>query len=182
MSIIPGYYRVEIVNSGLLTASPSDGFIDPTTTRQYRTDGFSPTTFALSLTKSRANRRWKFLTQQLSLTAIPDLILDIETNADVNTAGTYLNFTVTYGINNNVMIDDILNPGVKLFEAAAVKRFVANAMVSTLEQIEFVWDPTLIGGLKSDSYYDLTVITGNLANNLTTAETAIAVAKINNTY
>lgn len=187
MAILSSFYTVSI---NTLTGPPnSDGFIDHTKIEQYMATGAAPTTVAQSLTKERANIRFDLLNQNLSLSGNIYVNNPVATGGNATTSPTNFAFTAHVERGDSILSTaDETSPGTTLTGAAALKRFVARALLtsSTNDQQEY-YDPTPTGALTANGATVSAirvgsriekVTAGKLANTVSEAEAVITVTKI----
>jgi hypothetical protein len=178
------YYTVNISTLG--GAAPADGFIDNNTSEFYIQPGSGSTTdegtgWPSSLEdaqqKTRANLRWAAILQQLSSAVNTYSVGDIATTgASATAAGTAMTFSVAYDRPDYLYAYDELNPGAILYNDVAIKRWVARALIETINTNAFVMDPTAYTAPNyyyGPSYQAITA--GPLAANIGAAEAAITV-------
>jgi hypothetical protein len=172
--------------SQVLLTAPSDGFIDFTSPRGYIVDNGAdletgwPTNIDFSLAKSRAYLRWQTVIQQLETNISP-----VETTAfsapgaDQNTPPTSVSFSVAYDRPDFLYTADELNPGTTLYGTAAITRFIARALISTITRNVLILDPTLVSGPQAhygESTQEITV--GPLFTTIAAAEAVITVIQV----
>lgn len=162
----PKYFRVEIagINEG---TAPADGGVDPKAPEEYGADGAFPSSTALSLAKERANMRWEEVLRQCAERVDPIFIMNVVTNADEDTAGTDVEFTLVYDKPEYLTTADELTPGTvingdPLRETTtgdatdAIKRYVARALVADVIQNREIYDPDTPDDGNTDQYIEVT--------------------------
>ena len=171
------YYRVTI--DGTPFAANNDGFIDNTQPEQYSP---LPSSEDTSTKKEAANFRWQEIQQQISMHASPILVgnfTKIGGNAD--SAPTSFAFTVGYDRIDCVYAHNLENSpsGVDILQGeTAVKRLVARAMMSDIfPSNTYYYNPTIVDGNPQGSVIR-SVGASPLTTDLTVAEGAITVTKI----
>lgn len=171
------YYRIVIDASGLGGASPADGFIDHQNPESFNS---FPSTLADSEKKERANMRWESILRQTSTTISPVFVQGIvATGSDEDTDATEFSFTLGYDREEYFKTEDEENLGTFLVDEAAIKRWVARALVQDELENRFFYNPTLIGSParpQGPSIRELTA--GKLTADLSTAESKITVTLI----
>lgn len=185
----PAFYSVTIVNSGLNTSAPSDGFIDPTRIEAYMASGSSPTTMTHSTAKRRANRRWVAMFEKISqvcnVYVDPASIIMEDNNA--TTAPSEITFTVQVDAGAEALhTENESSPGTFLTGEAALERLIARMMVAEEIRLLDIYDPTETAAPNSwneneqvrRSVTVLKITVGKLANSLTDAASAITVTAI----
>jgi hypothetical protein len=187
MPIVLAFFNCSITQ--VLLATPSDGFIDFKSPRGYIVDNGTdletgwPTNLPLSLAKSRAYLRWQTIIQQLETTISPvETTSLIAPGADANTPPTSVSFSVAYDRPDFLATTDELNPGVTLYGTAAIKRFIARALVATITRNVLILNPASVNGPQAhygESTQELSV--GPLFTTITAAEAVITVIQIPNT-
>jgi hypothetical protein len=145
------YYTVSIAQ--VTGSPPSDGFINnlpasalivPGTGSGTDMETDWPTTLAFSQSIARANLRWNAIVQQLSMTVNPYDINNISAvGATSSTIATAMNFTLVINRPDYLYAYDELNAGAILYNANAINRWIARAMIATINATSFpVLDPT----------------------------------------
>lgn len=176
-------FRVTI--SAITAAAPADGFIDPTTAEAYRAAGSSPSTYAESVAKERANVRFRILVSELQRDGNLYATNIVAAGADAVTAPTSLVFDVTPDLAfSPVQTEDETDPGTYLTDEDAIKRMVARALMRGTTGRREIFDPTLSPApgntttalRRTPRLEDLT--TGPLVSSLASAEAAVTVVVI----
>jgi hypothetical protein len=191
MSIVLAFFNVSITQ--ISGTAPSDGFVDYKSPRDYLVNNGSdletgwPTNLTSSLAKTRAYLRWLTIIQQLETNISPVEVISLtNTGADQNTPPTILTFSVAYDRPDYLYTADELNLGATLTGAAAIKRFIARALTSSIYRNMLVLDPTLVANLSGQGahYGESTqeVQVGSLTGSISTAESSITVTQIPNTW
>jgi hypothetical protein len=169
--------------SGVTAAAPGDGFIDNTTVEQYVQAGAAaPTTFNQTVAKARANMRFKFLQQQLQFDANVYIANVVATGGTATSQPSSFVFTalVEQGDGTLHAYDETAN-GADLNGTAALKRWVARALVAMRTTPMAVLDPTAAPTIGNAMAYPRRgyrvepIVTGPLAANLTAANSLITV-------
>lgn len=182
------YFRVAIDTSALTgTATTGDGAVDNTTPEEYgATSGF-PATQDLSFDKERGNMRW-----EECLIHCSEVIQPVFVSAIVNTAGdedtepTQFDFTVAYDRPEFLSTADEVSPPTILTGAAAIKRFIERALITTRIANRNVFDPTLVASLPANQTQIVSITMGPahdaaVTNGvLTAAIAAVVVTEITN--
>ena len=136
----PVFYYVTITDGGgLASAGDADGFYDPVKSELH---AVKPTTYANSLKKERANMRYDFLIEQLSLRGnVVEVLDDVAVGSSGDNDPTAMNLTIVYDNPANVITEDELNPGTFLTGQAAVTRMAARSMLYDITKVREVFDP-----------------------------------------
>lgn len=142
--------------------------------------GTNVSTLVLSRAKERANSRWERVITELSQTASPVAISNIEKNGGtVDDSPSRIELSVAF-VPGNVFTYDENNNNEIIWGVPAVKRMIARALMWSGRQIRVVFDPTLSGdGFALGNKLE-TVTIGALADDLATAEGAITVSVVSN--
>jgi hypothetical protein len=143
-----------------------------------------PADIDASLSKARGNMRWEAIIQKMSERAVPRAVTSIrKPGATIDTQATEFSFTVSYmNIGHLYTIDE--NTQLPIEGTAAIKRWIARALVQTVRTNRYVIDPTarpanppstalLINGSRIDF-----VTAEAIAADLATAEANITVTPI----
>jgi hypothetical protein len=161
------------------------GFIDNVKPAQYLALAPQPEDFnlSLSLAKTQANLRWKYILQALALMANP-YVLDVSANgAALDTNATTFTFNVYFERDSAVYTYD--ENGNLLTGAPAVQFAIANVMATTYTDNAEYYNPTLTTSVQDDQTtapYDYndqnvgTVVTGALAASASAALSNITVS------
>ena len=182
-------YRVDITQ--LTGSSNGDGFIDANTIEFYMTQGSNPSTVADSLSKERANIRYKQVIYSLQLMANMYVPSYVATGGSSTAAPTTFSFTLQCERGDDyIYTPDENNAGVILTGAAAIKRAIARACLETRTTLTTYYDPTLttVAGNGTQTAQAarygqtaLPVTAGALATTISAAEAAITVTRDSNT-
>jgi hypothetical protein len=168
-------------------AAPGDGFIDPKSSYRYMDESATaPTNVEKSLSKARANRRYKNVIMQIHnmTNAYVDTMGASGGDANSPLGALSLRLIIEHG-DSSLQTEDENNPGQHLRGADAIKRCIARAYcISEKRNIES-YNPTETtysqnGTSKKGSYGVASNIAdiGPLADNLASAEAAITVTKV----
>lgn len=182
-SFIPKYFRVQVSSNNLGGLAPNNGFIDDKKPHEF--DNF-PSTVENSYKKERSNIRYEEIIRQMSMTTSP--VNNTPSNIDApgrdeNTDPTNFNFTVVFDKPDYLRTEDENNKNTFLTQEDAIKRYVARALTLTLEKNRDILNPTKLNAtdLFSNPNIIQNITVGNLASDLSTAETNITVSEIENT-
>ncbi len=177
------YFTVSI--AGITGSPPSDGFINnlPASSLitlgsggSFDTESDWPVNLAFATSIARANLRWNAIVAQLSTTVNPYALSNITAvGATANTTATAMTFTVVYDRGDYLYAYDELNQGVVLTNTAAITRWVARALVATINVTSFsILDPTAYTDPTYHYGESLQPVTaGPLCANIPTAEGSI---------
>lgn len=174
----------DITIAAVTGSAPSDGFIDPKTLGQYmnETPATVPTTYAQSLAKSRANRRYRHVVFGLQAHTPLEVVSTTVTGGTAIVAPTSITFRVKSS--SAVTVADSENEGEMLSGADAIKRVVANALTRTETTALRVIDPTKGTAAGNDVEFARagirinTEVIGPLFVSLAAAETGIDVTEV----
>lgn len=177
--LVPKYYNVSITKIG----SDAEGFIDHVLVQNYETP---PSTFALSLSKERANMRYEAMLREVSENISPLFVLDQDNGgATVSAPGTAFSCTLAYDRPEYLYTDDETDPGTTLTGTDALTRQIARCLIRDIVQTRQVYDPTNVDGITAGNEEYMEIVTastiatgGNLAALITNAESAITVTEV----
>ena len=174
MSILNSIFRITITNPGP-NVVPSEGFIDEKTIPLYAaTEGF-PSTSAISLAKSRANVRYRWMIQELLKLGGMTTTQKQFVGANKSTEPTEIILDVEVYNPEILSTNDELNPNVTLTGMDAIKRAIARSMIRTnSEQIEWYPIDQTLGILRYNSRIEK-VDVGPITTTLLLAEAEITV-------
>ena len=107
--------------------------------------GGTPTTYAQSLSKERANMRWDAVVFELGWLISPVFLGEFAKIGNITGTAPVesLSWTVAYDRASYLSTEDELNPGVQLTGAKCIKRLIARALVNTYVSNQEIYDPTL---------------------------------------
>lgn len=176
-------YSVQITNA--TAAAPGNGFIDPTTIEAYMAANSLPATYAQCQAKERGNVRFDFLQQQVQLEANVYMTNLTASGASATAEATSFSFTAVVERGDDVLVTrDESNPGSYLTGTAALKRWVARALVESRTCFGDIYDPTLAttpGNTTTAARYGIRteqITVGALKTTLTAAEALITVTAL----
>lgn len=182
----PKYFRVQV--TGILEATaPADGGVDPKTPEEYGAGGNFPTSTALSLAKERGNMRWEAILRQAAERIDPIFIMNVVTNANQDTAGTDIEFTLVYDKPEYLTTPDESTPGTilngdPLRETVSgnatnvITRYVARALVADVIQNREIFDPDTPDEGNTDQFIQVTAEGPEI--DIASAEAKITVTEI----
>jgi ribosomal protein S11 len=172
----PVSLQINIDLSGFADPAPADGSIDPTQTYVYA----DVTTFELSEAKVRGNLRWGLVVSNLNFENTTINVTDIVvTGGSIDTQPTEIEFTAVYPNFDKIYTYDEVDNVSILTGTDAIKRMIARALMTTVINVQPVFDPTAVPtngtatfprGFRVES-----LETGRLTGNLVEAEAAITV-------
>jgi hypothetical protein len=185
------YYTVSI--AGVTAAAPGDGFIDNLPATSYIVPGSGgtydmstgwPTNAANATARARANIRWNSVLSQLASTVTPFAVQNVSATGATNSAqADTMDFTVVYDRPDYLYAYDELNPGEKLYNDDAIKRWIARALVANVTVDNYpVIDPTAFSN--PNFHYGESLISVNaapLAADIAAAEELITVTFVTST-
>lgn len=162
-----------------------DGFVDNNSASSFIVaDGSQwPANLGSATTRARGNLRWRSVIQYLSENATIFSLSNITaTGSNFNVTPTSMNFTVAYDRPDYLYAYDELVPGVKLYNQAAIKRWIARGLIQNITSLYPVVDPTQVTGITGAAghygYNVRLVNAGPLAVDVTAAEAAITVTAV----
>lgn len=181
------YFRVSIKNTTSNT-SPSDGFVDDKNVSDYLTidqiNGIyinKPTSLALALAKARGFIRYQKIVDNLNFNQNTLGIIDIVSDATVNTEATQISFTVIYDKPDYLTTTDETKIGNILTGAAAIKRWIARALTQNLNINFMIFDPSLTQNQNVVKGYTLEKVAIGAYGVLAANENSITVTQIDGT-
>lgn len=190
-NLVPSYYRITILATGLTGSSADAGFIDDVYLHEYYYLSSFPTNVTNARNKARANARYEFLLTELSENQVISLTLSKDNGgATVNTPGSAFSFTVVYDREDYVYTKNELF-GVSghptefdeyLYGEDALRRQCARLWVyDRSTQRRMPLDLSAYGWIDEELEVK-TPLTGTLVSKINAAESNITVTKILNTY
>lgn len=183
-------YSVTITNGNSSNPPPKDGFVDNKRIENFNISlATTPSglTYALCKAKRRANRRYRYIVDQLSMISNSYIVdYTITSDSTIKTEATSFAFQVIVEHGDASLITaDELNPGTFLTSSDCIKRCVARALYFDLFEHIDVVDPTSAISMPSTSTnvprYGTRLIPleiGSYATSLSNAETMIAVTNV----
>ncbi len=190
-NLIPSYYRITVLASGLTGSSADAGFIDHVYLHEYYYQNNFPANVTTARNKARANARYEFLLTELSENQVISLILS-ENNggATVDSPGSAFSFTIVYDRTDYVYTKNELF-GVSghptefseyLHDEDAIRRQCARLWVwDRSTQRRMPLDLSAYGWIDEDLEIK-TPLTGSLVDKIDAAEANIIVTRISHTY
>lgn len=133
----------DVTLAGVSATAPSDGFIDPKTVYVYGNSASpsSPTTYAQSLAKARANNRHKAVTGTVQHYGGME-ITNVTTGGTPSATAAPTNIVYRVDARAEVSTHDETDPGEILTGTDAIKRIFARALIRVKTTAMEVLDPT----------------------------------------